>query len=266
VALALCATLVGCVAYDTTGQPIRPADPRVPVLSTRVPAPPAPGFAARDFVDSALPAARIASFTTRVPLAHELPPLAGAVQLHTVTAGEDLLTIARAMGIGLRALRDANPGIDEWEPKPGTNLVVPTRWIMPRGTHAGLAINVAELRIFMFPTATRAIPLARVENFQGAAISRAKTRLLKISEVPDFLQQSLGELECAVESLELGAHAAMIAQRRACVVVLHVCCRSRSRSGRMPAARGSARNAAELTRAPCRTRLRRRKGNDVLSG
>jgi L,D-transpeptidase ErfK/SrfK len=153
-ALALGATLAGCVAYDATGQPIRPADPRIPVLTTRAPAPAVPGFAARDFVDSALPAAKIGAFLTRVPLAHELPPLAGTVQLHTVTAGEDLLTIARAMGIGFRALRDANPGIDEWEPKPGTQLVVPTRWIMPRGTHAGLVINVAELRLFMFPTAT----------------------------------------------------------------------------------------------------------------
>ena len=108
----------------------------------------------RELVDRAGPAAKIGSFMTRIGSEHELPGLAGATQLHEVTTGEDLLTISRDMGIGFRALRDANPRIDEWEPKAGTEIVVPTRWILPRGARRGLLINVAELRLFMFPEVT----------------------------------------------------------------------------------------------------------------
>ncbi len=108
----------------------------------------------RELVDSAAPAAKIGSFMTRIRASHELPDLAGLTQLHEVSAGEDLLTISRDMGIGFRALRDANPRIDEWEPKVGTEIVVPTRWILPKGTRRGLLFNVAELRLFMFPDIT----------------------------------------------------------------------------------------------------------------
>lgn len=113
-----------------------------------------PGLTPHALVESTLPAARIGIFQTRVRSQHELPGLAGTIQLHEVTAGEDLLTISRDMGIGFRALRDANPRIDEWEPKAGTELVVPTRWILPRAGYRGLVINVAELRLFMFPDTT----------------------------------------------------------------------------------------------------------------
>jgi len=108
----------------------------------------------RELVDSTAPAVKIGSFMTRVRSEYDLPDLAGMTQLHEVAAGEDLLMIAHEMGIGFRALRDANPSIDEWEPKVGTEIVVPTRWILPQGAPRGLLINVAELRLFMFPDTT----------------------------------------------------------------------------------------------------------------
>jgi L,D-transpeptidase ErfK/SrfK len=100
-------------------------------------------------------AAKITVVTARIPYPSELPGLVGRIQHHTVAAGEDLLKIARNAGIGFRALRDANPRIDEWEPKPGTDLVVPTQWILPRASERGLVINVAELRLYMFPEDAR---------------------------------------------------------------------------------------------------------------
>jgi len=82
----------------------------------------------------------------------ELPQLIGELQHYRVAPGETLLDIARDGGVGFRKLRDANPTIDEWEPRSGTELVVPSRWILPRTTARGLVVNVPEMRLYMFPT------------------------------------------------------------------------------------------------------------------
>jgi L,D-transpeptidase ErfK/SrfK len=142
VALVLVWQLAGCVAPPKPPKPpSKAAKVETGLAYVRTPDVPAGG----------VPAVKVATFTTRVPTAGEKPEIAGKLQLHRVKQGEDLLTISRDMGIGFRALRDANPFIDEWEPEEGTELLVPTRWILPRAELRGLVINVAELRAFMFP-------------------------------------------------------------------------------------------------------------------
>jgi L,D-transpeptidase ErfK/SrfK len=76
------------------------------------------------------------------------------MQRHRVVAGENLLTIARDGGLGFRELRDANPLIDEWEPHAGAELVVPSRWILPRARYRGIVINIPEMRLYQFPSDT----------------------------------------------------------------------------------------------------------------
>ena len=87
-----------------------------------------------------------------VPGRNELPEIVGEMQHHRVVAGETLLDIARAAGLAFQELQDANPTVDEWVPKPGTDVNVPSRWILPRSHYRGLVINVAEMRLYMFPT------------------------------------------------------------------------------------------------------------------
>ena len=100
------------------------------------------------------PAAKVAKATVlmaQIPREGELSGLVGSMQRHTVAPDETLLTIARAGGLGFRELRDANPRIDEWAPRPGTNLVVPSRFILPRSGYRGLVANLAEMRLYLFP-------------------------------------------------------------------------------------------------------------------
>lgn len=96
--------------------------------------------------------ARITVITTRLPRPSELPRVVGALQRYRVAPGETLLDIAREGGLGFRELRDANPTIDEWEPRPGVELLVPSRWILPRTTSRGLVVNIPEMRLYAFPT------------------------------------------------------------------------------------------------------------------
>lgn len=98
---------------------------------------------------------KITAALARVPADGELPGLVGRMQYHRVKAGETLLEVAREAGLGFHELRDANPAVDEWVPPPGAQVVVPSRWILPRSRYRGLVVNIPEMRMYVFPTHAR---------------------------------------------------------------------------------------------------------------
>ena len=99
---------------------------------------------------------KITAFTAYVPLDKEAPGVIGKLGRYRVSAGQNLLDIARQGGLGFRELRDANPRIDEWEPKAGSVLTIPTRWILPSpNRYQGLVINIPEFRLYLFPVDTK---------------------------------------------------------------------------------------------------------------
>ena len=96
------------------------------------------------------------AFTAYVPRPDEVPGVAGRLGRYRVSAGQNLLDIARSGGLGFRELRDANPRVDEWEPKAGVELTLPTRRILPRPTrYQGIVINIPEFRLYLFPLDTQ---------------------------------------------------------------------------------------------------------------
>lgn len=96
------------------------------------------------------------SFTAYVPRPGEVPGVVGKLGRYKVSAGQNLLDIAREGGLGFRELRDANPKVDEWEPSAGVELTMPTRRILPTPTRwEGLVINIPEFRLYLFPIDTR---------------------------------------------------------------------------------------------------------------
>jgi L,D-transpeptidase ErfK/SrfK len=54
------------------------------------------------------------------------------------------------MGLGYEEMLRANPGIDPWLPGDGTEVVLPTRYVLPAGTRQGVLVNVAEYRLYFF--------------------------------------------------------------------------------------------------------------------
>lgn len=97
---------------------------------------------------------KITAALARVPAAGQLPGLVGRMQYHRVRQGETLLDVAREAGLGFHELRDANPAIDEWVPPAGAEVVVPSRWILPRSRYRGLVVNIPEMRMYVFPLDT----------------------------------------------------------------------------------------------------------------
>jgi L,D-transpeptidase ErfK/SrfK len=75
----------------------------------------------------------------------------GIVQV--VKAGkEDTLTdIGRRFNVGYEEITRANPKLDPWLPGEGTEVIIPSQFILPDAPRTGLVINIPAMRIFYYP-------------------------------------------------------------------------------------------------------------------
>lgn len=76
----------------------------------------------------------------------------GAVTTVDARAEDTLLDIARRHGLGYEDIVRANPDVDTWLPGEGTEVVLPTRYVLPPGPRSGIVLNLAEYRMYYFPT------------------------------------------------------------------------------------------------------------------
>lgn len=78
-------------------------------------------------------------------------------QVFTIKAqhNETLLDIGRNYGIGFNEMKQANPGIDMWVPGNGTEITIPSQYIIPPVPREGVVLNVAEMRLYYFPKAKK---------------------------------------------------------------------------------------------------------------
>jgi len=75
----------------------------------------------------------------------------GHVQV-TVSKHEDTFAdIARRFNVGYTELVRANPGVDPWLPGEGTEIILPTEFILPDAPREGIVLNLAQMRLYYFP-------------------------------------------------------------------------------------------------------------------
>jgi L,D-transpeptidase ErfK/SrfK len=86
------------------------------------------------------------------------PDLVGELALATTVYDDTLSDLARAYDQGYLEMRLANPGVDPWIPGEGTELVVPSQYVLPQAPRKGIVINVPEMRLYYFPRRARAAP------------------------------------------------------------------------------------------------------------
>lgn len=86
---------------------------------------------------------------------YELPPdgfdVIGAVSTITARHEDTLVDIARRHGLGYEDIVRANPDVNIWLPGEGTEVVLPTRYVLPPGPRTGVVLNLAEYRLYYFP-------------------------------------------------------------------------------------------------------------------
>ncbi|RSC26584.1 hypothetical protein EGT09_09210 [Pseudomonas putida] len=90
-----------------------------------------------------------------VALELPLPPPGEDVvgQVRTIKAKyEDTFAdIGTANDLGYLEMIAANPGVDPWLPGAGTEIILPTRYVLPPGPREGIVINLAEYRLYYYP-------------------------------------------------------------------------------------------------------------------
>src|SRR6185503_8261098 len=86
-----------------------------------------------------------------------LPPngdtVIGVVTAAVAEHEDTLLDIGRRFGVGYEEIMAANPGIDPWLPGAGTEVLIPSRFILPDAPREGIVVNLPEHRLYYFPPA-----------------------------------------------------------------------------------------------------------------
>ena len=77
--------------------------------------------------------------------------MVGAMETVQARHEDTLPDIARANGLGFREIKLANPGVDTWLPGRGTEIVLPTRYVLPGTPKVGIVLNIPEMRLYYYP-------------------------------------------------------------------------------------------------------------------
>jgi len=84
-----------------------------------------------------------------------LPPpgedVVGQVQVIKAKYEDTFADIGTANDLGYLEMVAANPGVDPWLPGVDTEIILPTRFILPPGPREGIVINLAEYRMYFYP-------------------------------------------------------------------------------------------------------------------
>ncbi len=110
-----------------------------------------------------LASAVLASFVFQPSMAarYELPPdgssVVGVRQTVIARYEDTFADLAERYDLGYQEMLDANPGVDAWLPKVGTQIQIPTQFTLPAGPREGVVINLTELRLYYFPVGTRLV-------------------------------------------------------------------------------------------------------------
>ncbi|MDE0155682.1 MAG: L,D-transpeptidase family protein [Gammaproteobacteria bacterium] len=93
------------------------------------------------------PAWAAVSFT----LKNSADSMVGAMEKISARHEDTLPDIARANGLGFREIKLANPGVDTWLPGQGTEIMLPTRYVLPGTPRVGIVLNIPEMRLYYYP-------------------------------------------------------------------------------------------------------------------
>jgi L,D-transpeptidase ErfK/SrfK len=107
----------------------------------------------------ALSAITHSAFALTYPLPPEGSRLVGEPITITVPEGNTLPleAFAAQYELGLSNMLEANPGVDPFLPKAGTQLVIPQQLILPPTVREGIVVNVAEMRLYYYPPGTNTV-------------------------------------------------------------------------------------------------------------
>ncbi|RMD69799.1 MAG: L,D-transpeptidase [Gammaproteobacteria bacterium] len=81
----------------------------------------------------------------------------GEIQTIRARYEDTLPDIARRFDLGYDELVRVNPGVDPWLPGEGTEIVLPTQFVLPRAPREGIVLNLPEMRLYYYPPGGREV-------------------------------------------------------------------------------------------------------------
>ncbi len=84
--------------------------------------------------------------------------LVGQLDVVSTRHEDTLPDIAYLKSSGFREIKLANPGVDTWLPGEGTEVLVPSRYVLPQVPREGIVVNVPEMRLYFFAPAAKGQP------------------------------------------------------------------------------------------------------------
>lgn len=116
----------------------------------------------------------------------------GELQVVRAHHEDTLSDIARRFNVGYEEIVAANPGVDPWLPREGTEIVVPTQWVLPPAPRDGIIINLAAMRLFYFPKAGKGEPQRVLTHPVGIGrvewdTPQGRTRIIAKAEAPTWI-------------------------------------------------------------------------------
>lgn len=115
-----------------------------------------PAAAAPDPEVAAAPVA--AADKNRFELLYAGQSVIGELQRVAVEGENTLSDLAREYGLGFDEIVAANPDVDPWLPGVGTEVLLPTQYVLPDTGRSGIVLNIASKRLFYYPPATAGEP------------------------------------------------------------------------------------------------------------
>jgi len=142
-----------------------------------------------------------------------LPPegsrLVGAPLTISVPEGntQPLEYFAALYGQGFSNMLEANPGVDPFLPKVGTQLTIPQQLILPDTVRQGIVINVAEMRLYYYPVDSNTVEILPIGIGQAGRETPRNwvTRVERKQEAPAWTPTANTRREYAKEGKTLPA-------------------------------------------------------------
>lgn len=77
--------------------------------------------------------------------------LVGALNVVSTRYEDTIPEVAYLTSTGFRELKLANPGVDTWIPGEGTEVLIPSQYLLPAAPREGIIVNVPEMRLYFYP-------------------------------------------------------------------------------------------------------------------
>ena len=113
--------------------------------------------------------------------------VAGEVTRYTVKDKDTLYSVARHFDLGIVEIMAANPGLDPWIPPVGTELTLPTAYVLPTISRKGIVIDLSALRLFYFPDPKTVMTFPLGIGMDGWSTPTGTTRIVLKRDHPTWI-------------------------------------------------------------------------------